>query len=171
MIIGEAPGKEEDARGLPFTGPAGQLLDKIWTAAGMDTNDWYITNVIHCRPIAPKDSGKQNLTPKTEQLERCKPYWQNEIRLLIPKVIVLMGNVALQTVIENKQLKIGQMRGKKFWHTFEYGWGTEIDVIVFPMIHPAAILHATGGPMYSTYRAQTWEDVQKLKQILIEEGI
>jgi uracil-DNA glycosylase len=165
MIVGEAPGKHEDAKGMPFTGPAGQLLDQIWASAGMNTNDWYITNMVHCRPIAEKGSGKENLTPKTTQLERCRPYVDEEIRLLKPKLIVTIGAIATANLLGVKHFKMGDYRGK-LYDAILGGW-SELPIKVFPMIHPAAILHAKGNEeKYNLYRSQTWQDVQVLKKIV-----
>lgn len=161
MLIGEAPGRYEDALSEPFTGPAGQLLDKIFEAVGWDTNaDWYLTNVVLCRPIAAQGSGKENFTPKVEQRERCRPFLDKQIELIQPHIIVTVGGVATQALFRVGQVRMKDYRGRL----------VEIDGIkVFPMLHPAAILHAQGQPeLYSLYRKQTWEDIQKLKQIVDE---
>lgn len=170
MIIGEAPGKEEDAQGKPFTGPAGELLDHIWDAAGLSTNDWYITNVVKCRPVAEKGSGRENLTPKSTQIERCQPFLDEEIGLLKPKIIVAIGAVATATLLGIKHFKMEDYRGKLM--TGILGGWRELVIPVFPMIHPAAILHARGDKeKHLKYKRYAWEDIQKLKQILIERGI
>jgi len=170
MIIGEAPGKEEDARGTPFTGPAGVLMDQIWRSVGMDTNDWYITNVIHCRPIAPVGSGKQNLTPKHEQIGKCSIFINEEIRLLNPKIIVSMGAIATAAMLGINTVKMGDHRGKAVSTAVSAGIlrGAGVkQVTLFPMLHPAALLHAKGNiEKYNQYRREMWQDVQKLKEIL-----
>lgn len=166
MIIGEAPGKEEDAKGLPFTGPAGRLLDKIWGAAGMDTKDWYLTNVVKCRPYMPKGSGKENFTPKAEQQKLCRGYLNQEIALLKPEVIVLLGKVAVDNVLPMyKNSTMGAVRGR--WQSF-----SGVHTCFFPMLHPAAILHAQRDPeLEALYKQQTWEDVQVLKSHLVYRGL
>ena|SRR5688572_14582114 len=167
MIIGEAPGKEEDARGAPFTGPAGKLMDQIWYSAGMNSSDWYISNVIHCRPVAQKGSGKENLTPKTDQIDKCKVYIENEIKLLKPELIVTLGAIATSTILGIKGMKMGDYRGKLVKAKI-----AGHSVLVFPMLHPAALLHAKGNKdLYTTYRLQMWEDAQMLKQKVTEMGI
>lgn len=159
MLVGEAPGRFEDATSEPFVGPAGQLLDKIFAAVGWDTNkDWYLTNIVLCRPIAEKGSGKENLTPKTSQRARCKPFLDRQIELIQPKIIVAIGGIATQALLKIGGLKMGDYRGRLLDAN-----GTK----VFPMIHPAAILHAQSQPdKWQLYREQTWEDIQKLRQIV-----
>lgn len=163
MIVGEGPGKDEDSTRKPFTGPAGRLMDRIWASVGMDTNDWYLTNVVLCRPVAPSGSGKQNLTPKVEQKDRCSPFLWQQIDMLSPSIIVTVGAVATAAILGQKYVRMGDyrgrlIRGKRFLH--------------YPMLHPAAILHAQKDPhKHLLYRQQTWEDIQRLKSILQEEKI
>jgi len=165
MIIGEAPGKEEDSTGKPFSGPAGRLMDEIWRSVGMDTNDWYITNVVLCRPYSPRGSGKENFTPKQDQRKKCKIYLDKQIALIKPKLIVTVGAVALEAITGLKSLKMGEWRGRLCNVS---GFSAKI----FPMLHPAAILHAKGNQeLYDMYRQQTWNDIKSLKQMLIQEGI
>lgn len=167
MIVGEAPGKYEDSNSKPFTGPAGKLLDKIWTAAGMSTDDWYITNTVLCRPIAAKGSGKENYTPKTEQRKRCKPFLEAQVGLLKPKIIVTLGKVATEAVCGVRGIRMGDHRGM-----FLKDMPNAQGAIVFPMLHPAAILHASREPAKEKeYKMQTWADVQKLRDYIKEENI
>lgn len=154
MIIGEAPGKHEDARSKPFIGPAGKLLDKIWESVGWDTNDWYITNVCLCRPYMPKGSGKENYTPKEEQQQKCRPYLMKQIDLIDPKIIVTLGNVATRALL-GEIGSIGCVRG-----LIQKEQGRPI----FPMWHPAYLLRNPNGPA----KQQTWDDIRKLKQIVEE---
>lgn len=159
VLIGEAPGRFEDATSSPFVGPAGQLLDKIFAAVGWDTNkDWYLTNVVLCRPIAERGSGKENLTPRASQRARCRPFLDRQIELIQPRIIVTVGGVATQAILKLGSIKMGDYRGRLL----------DVNGIkVFPMIHPAAILHAQSQPdKWQLYREQTWEDVQKLRQIV-----
>jgi len=166
MIIGEAPGKEEDSTATPFSGPAGRLMDEIWQSVGMNTNDWYITNTVLCRPYSPRGSGKENFTPKQDQRKKCSVYLSKQITLIKPKLIVTIGAVALEAITGLKGLKMGEWRGKLCNVSGVYG------AKVFPMIHPAAILHAKGNqPVYDMYRQQTWTDIKQLKKILDEIGV
>jgi DNA polymerase len=164
MIIGEAPGKDEDSTRKPFTGPAGRLMDKIWASVGMDTNDWYLTNVVLCRPVAPTGSGKQNLTPKAEQRKRCRSYMAQQIDLLRPKLIVTVGAIATAAVLFKPSIRMGSYRGVPIHQDFGY--------TVFPMLHPAAILHAQRDPAkHLQYRQQMWDDIRRLKTIVEENNL
>jgi len=184
MIVGEAPGKEEDAQGRPFTGPAGRLMDRIWESVGLSTKDWYITNIVKCRPIAQKGSGRENFTPKNIQRTKCRPYFEAEILLMRPKIIVPLGATATATVLKQSKVTIGAVRGRRTEMTYhikpafmssdgEERWllyGP--SPIVFPMLHPAAILHTKRNPIkYREYRTLMWQDIQELKRILEEEGL
>jgi len=175
MIIGEAPGKNEDSTRLPFTGPAGKLLDDIWKAAGMDTKDWYITNVVLCRPVAEKGSGKENYTPRVEQRKQCRPHLDAQISLLKPKIIVTLGKPATEAILGLSGLRMGdvrgQLRGGPSIASFDSAEVVTDAPFIFPMIHPAAILHNTGTKRYDIYRQQTWDDVRKLKSIIDERNI
>lgn len=162
VIVGEAPGKIEDSTGRPFTGPAGLLLDKIMRAVDLDTNrDMYLTNVVHCRPYLPKGSGKENYTPKIEQQKRCKGYLEQELALINPKVIVLLGKVAVDNVLpELKKEPMYALRGRRI---------IKGDTTYFIMYHPAAILHAEPTPdKQYEMKVQTWDDAQSLKKIIEE---
>jgi DNA polymerase len=165
MIIGEAPGKKEDATRSPFTGPAGLLLDDIWEAVGWKSNNWYLTNVVLCRPVAPRGSGKQNLTPRVEQRKLCRPYLDLQIRMLKPKIIVTLGKVATDAIL-GPQKTMGSVRGK-LRRASPMGEST----FIFPMYHPAAILHAKGTDNYDVYRRKTWDDIRQLKKITEEYDI
>jgi uracil-DNA glycosylase family 4 len=182
MIIGEAPGKEEDSTGTPFSGPAGRLMDEIWKSVGMDTNDWYITNVVLCRPYSPRGSGKENFTPKKDQQARCKVYLDKQIALIKPQLIVTIGAIATQAILGPCiNFKMGDYRGKCFdegvkcWdvgmQSINPGWQKFEKKLVFPMIHPAAILHAKGSDKYDLYREQTWQDIKTLKMIMEDHKI
>lgn len=145
MLVGEAPGMREDIKGIPFTGPAGRILDKMFADVGWDTNkDWYITNTIKCRPVAPRGSGKQNLTPTSSQRASCWPYLEWEISTLKPHTIVLLGGVAAQSVLST-DLPMRDLCGKVF---FNDKWpGTQM----FVMYHPAYILRAQNDPQKKDY--------------------
>ena len=177
MIIGEAPGKEEDSTRTPFSGPAGRLMDDIWKSVGMNTNDWYITNVVLCRPYSPRGSGKENFTPKQDQRKQCKVYLDKQIELIKPKLIVTIGAVATEAILGTKGIKMGDYRGKLFRDRVisikeDDNTVTIGRPFIFPMIHPAAILHAKGNQeLYDLYREQTWKDIQELKRILEQEKI
>lgn len=119
MLVGEAPGREEDLTGLPFVGRAGKLLDEALTQAGLERSKVFITSVIKCRP--PK-----NRKPKKAEIDQCRPYLQAQIDIIHPKIICLMGNTATQAVLGRQGVTIlrGQILQDRFLVTY----------------HPAAVL-------------------------------
>jgi len=121
MLVGEAPGADEDDQGLPFVGRAGQLLDKILASAGID--DVYITNVVKCRP-------PENRLPKKEEVEACWPYLVRQIELIKPRIIVCLGALATQQLV-HPQAKITMVHGKIY---------TKGGIKIVPTYHPAALL-------------------------------
>jgi len=140
LFIGEAPGADEDRLGEPFVGRAGQLLDKIIAAIQLSRQEVYIANILKCRP-------PNNREPQPDEMEQCLPYLKEQIRLIQPKLICLLGRVAAQGILQ-KQLPLGKMRG--YWHEFE-------SVPVMVTYHPAALLRNPA------YKKDTWEDMQKLR--------
>ena len=121
MLVGEAPGADEDNQGIPFVGRAGQLLDKILTSAGI--NDVYITNIAKCRP-------PENRLPTREEVEACWPYLVRQIELLKPRIIVCLGALATQQLV-HPQAKITMVHGKIY---------TKGGIKIVPTYHPAALL-------------------------------
>lgn len=126
MVIGEAPGREEDAAGVPFIGKAGKRLDKLLALAGIDINDCYITNVIRCRP--PK-----NRDPRKGEIKACVKWLDEEIRLVKPQYIIALG--AIPTGLFSKY-GISQLHGTMI----DFEWNGEKTPIIF-QYHPAAALH------------------------------
>ena len=111
LFIGEGPGNDEDLQGLPFVGRAGQLLDKILEAADFKRAEVYIANVVKCRPPG-------NRLPSPDEVKECRNYLEAQIRIIKPRIIVCLGALACQTVIDPKA-RIGQIRGQWFmqkWH-------------------------------------------------------
>ena len=167
MILGIAPGKDEDSSSKPFVGKAGQLLDDIWKSVGMNTEDWYLTNCCLCRPIAEKGSGKQNNDPSILQRKTCRPYLDTHLKLLKPRVIVTMGRIPTEAILGIKNIRMNNVHGK-IYNDIKGLEGT----IVFPFYHPAALLHSRGNKqVYENLRQDIWDDIRSLKQILIKEGI
>lgn len=121
MLVGEAPGADEDEQGIPFVGRAGQLLDKILAAAGI--SDVYIANVVKCRP-------PENRLPTREEVEACWPYLVRQIELLKPRIIVCLGALATQQLV-HPQAKITMVHGKIY---------TKGGIKIVPTFHPAALL-------------------------------
>ena len=143
MVVGEAPGANEDAQGVPFVGQAGQLLTKIIEAINLKREDVFIVNVLKHRPPG-------NRNPLPEEVTACSPYLIRQIELVRPKVILALGTFAAQTLLETK-LGIGKLRGQI--HRY-YG----VPLIV--TYHPAALLRNPA------WKRPTWEDVQLARRIL-----
>jgi DNA polymerase len=127
MFIGEAPGRDEDEKGLPFVGRAGQLLDRMLAAAGLDRTKVYITNVINWRP-------PQNREPTPEEAAACLPFLRRHIELAAPEIIILLGAVAVRHVLG---LTEGIMRLRGQWQVYQTGTRT---ISVMPTLHPAYLL-------------------------------
>ena len=104
MLIGEGPGADEDAQGIPFVGKAGQLMNQAFAGLGIDRSKLYIANVVKCRP-------PQNRVPEKDEADACIGYLQNQIKLVNPKVIVLLGSTALKNIL-GEGLSITRERGK-----------------------------------------------------------
>ena len=139
-VIGEAPGAEEDAQGRPFVGRSGKLLDKILEAIGFSREDVFICNIIKCRP-------PENRNPLTDEIECCMPWLKTQLQLIKPKIVLLLGRVAANTVLNNKQ-SMGNLREKIIrWNGY--------DVIV--TYHPAALLRNPN------WKRHCWEDVKMLR--------
>jgi uracil-DNA glycosylase len=148
MLIGEAPGEDEDATGSPFVGRAGQLLDKILAAAEIRRSEVWITNMVKFRPPG-------NRAPRPEEIAAAAPLLQQEIQLVRPRIIATLGNVPTQWFLETKE-GITRLRGV---------WAEWHGIRVLPLYHPAYLLRnpsrEPGSPKW-----QTWQDVKGLKAAL-----
>jgi len=139
MFIGEAPGRDEDLKGEPFVGRAGQLLDKILTAMNLSRQEIYIANILKCRPPNNRD-------PQPDEMEKCFPYLREQVHLIKPKMICALGRIAAQALLQTST-PLGKLRGQ--WHEYE-----GIPTIV--TYHPAALLR------FPSYKKETWKDMQTL---------
>ena len=147
MIIGEAPGKEEDEKGLPFVGSAGQLLNKMLAAIDINRRDVYITNVIPWRP-------PNNRTPTDKEILECLPILQKQIEILEPKFIFLLGLTAAKAILATT-LTLSKLRGK--WYKFKtINMIKDIDVLV--SYHPAFLLRSP------QFKKEAWIDLKILKE-------
>lgn len=151
MLIGEAPGADEDIQGLPFVGRAGQLLSQILASVNIKRpDDIYITNTVKCRP-------PENRAPLPKEQEACWPYLEVQITYVKPKIILLAGSPAVKAVMKTDE-PITKIRGK--WLKFP---GTEISVM--PIFHPAYLLRnqskEKGSPKWLT-----WQDMQEVRNAL-----
>lgn len=148
MLIGEAPGEEEDLQRRPFVGRAGRLLDRILASVGLSRDDVYITNLVKFRPPG-------NRNPRPEEVRASEPVLLEQIRLIRPQVIGTLGNVPTQWFLDTRD-GITKVRGQ--WHTWN-------DLHVFPLFHPAYLLRnpsrERGGPKWLM-----WQDMRELKRAL-----
>ena len=151
LIIGEAPGPEENIKGKPFVGRAGQMLDKILQAADFDPEkDVYITNSVFRMP--PGADGKPFRKPTNQEIDYYRPYVFEIIRLVDPLVMLLTGNVACQSVL--KKTGITSLRGK--WTQMEERW-------IMPIFHPSYLLRSpVKGP--GSPKALMWEDIREVRR-------
>lgn len=144
LIIGEAPGADEDRKGEPFVGRAGQLLTNMLRAIGLAREEVYIANILKCRP--PK-----NRDPQQSEVACCRPYLQQQIDFIQPKIILALGRIAAQSLL-NTDTPIGRMRGRKY--TYE---DTQIPVVA--TYHPAYLLRSP------QQKRKAWEDLKFALQI------
>lgn len=158
MIVGEAPGTEEDRQGKPFMGRSGQLLDKILAAVDLDSNkDVFITNAVFRLP--PGDGGKPLRKPTNDEIAFYKPYLLEIIRLIDPEIILLTGNVSSQSLLG--RTGITKLRGQ--WYDYE---GRHI----MPIFHPAYLLRNPSRKPGSP-KSLTWGDIQEVRRKYDELGL
>jgi DNA polymerase len=147
MLIGEAPGRDEDLSGKPFVGRAGQLLDRMLAAIGLTEDQVYITNTVYWRPPG-------NRTPTPAEVEACAPFLARQIELLSPEVIVLLGGAAAKTIIGTAE-GIMRLRGK--WLSYACAGR---DIATLPTLHPAYLLR---NP---EHKRLAWRDLLMVKERL-----
>ena len=151
MIIGEAPGKEEDEQGLPFVGSAGQLLNKMLSAIQLERKNIYITNAIPW--ILP-----QNRAPKDQEILEYLPFLQRQIEILKPKIIYLLGTTAVKAILSTP-LNLSDLREK--WHDYKsINMNTSVKVLVSH--HPSTLLKSP------KLKKEAWSDLQMLQKKLNE---
>jgi DNA polymerase len=151
LLIGEAPGPQENIQGKPFVGPAGQMLDKILLAANFDPEkDVYITNSVFRMP--PGDDGKQFRKPSDAEVDYYRPFVFEIIRLIDPLVILLTGNVACQSVL--RRTGITSLRGQ---------WTQLGDRWIMPIFHPSYLLRNPSRDPGSP-KALMWEDIREVRK-------
>jgi uracil-DNA glycosylase len=152
MLVGEGPGEQEDKQGKPFVGRAGQLLDRMLAAIGLDRTKVFIANMVPWRP-----PGNRNPTP--DELALCAPFLHRQVELVAPRLLVTLGNVPTQALFATAQ-GITRMRGQ--WKTLSVGNWTGP---VLPTLHPAFLLRTPGA------KAQAWKDMLSLRQAMQRDGI
>jgi DNA polymerase len=146
MLIGEGPGEQEDLQGEPFVGPAGRLLDDMLEMIGLDRTRIYIANTVKCRPPMNRD-------PAEEEMAACRPWLEEQIALVKPKIIVCLGRIAA-----------GELIKKDFRITREHGRWFEIGGVKYMAIyHPSALLRDVSK------RPETFADLRELRRVLRSE--
>jgi len=141
LVIGEAPGREEDRQGRPFVGRSGQLLDRLLgEELGLDRSQVYIANVVKCRPPDNRD-------PLPAEIEACRPYLDGQVEAIRPAVVLTLGNFASRSLLDTKE-GITRLRGRV--HPWRAGGSWEAGVV--PTFHPAAALRS-GGEVLAQMRA------------------
>jgi len=154
MIIGEAPGAQEDRQGKPFVGPAGQLLDRMLAAIGLDRDSVYITNLIYWRP-----PGNRNPTPG--EIAACLPFLERQVEILAPKLLLLVGGMSAKTLLHRSE-GILKLRGR--WADYHHPrLGHPIPAL--PTLHPAYLLRQPAQ------KREAWRDLLALAEAMEREGL
>ena len=148
LIVGEAPGAEEDRQGEPFVGRAGQLLNAMLLAIGLKREQVYIANILKCRPPNNRD-------PRPEEVACCEPFLKRQVALLKPKIILAVGRIAAQNLLKT-DTRIGALRGKRYTYA-----DTDIPVVV--TYHPAYLLRSPKE------KRKAWQDLLYARKILDQE--
>ncbi len=146
MVVGEAPGEEEDKIGKPFKGQAGKLLDKMLNSIGQNRENTYITNLIFWRPPG-------NRNPTLEEINICLPYVLKHIEIINPKILILAGAIATKAILNENNKGIIQLRGK--WQNLSLS--KSINIKTMPIFHPAFLLRQPSR------KREAWEDLKKIK--------
>lgn len=145
MLVGEGPGEQEDRQGIPFVGPAGQLLDKMLLSIGLERADVYVANIVKCRPPGNRD-------PAADEKEACMPFLRYQTLLVQPKIIVCLGRIAAQSLID-PEFKITKEHG--IWYERKGFW-------MIATYHPSALLR---DPMK---KRPAYEDLKLIRQKIDE---
>jgi DNA polymerase len=139
MFVGEGPGEQEDIKGEPFVGRAGQLLTQLIEGISLTRDDVYIANVVKCRPPGNRD-------PQPDEIDTCAPWLDRQIELIRPRVIVTLGNFATKLLLQTKE-GITKLRGREFGFS-----RAGHDAVLIPTFHPSAVLRS-GGKALAEARA------------------
>ena len=148
MIIGEGPGADEDRQGIPFVGKAGQLMNKAFEGLSLNREKLYIANIVKCRPPS-------NRVPEKDEAIACLDYLRNQVILVNPKIIILMGSTALKNIL-GEEYGITSSRGK---------WVEKKSIQYMPTWHPAALLRD------ETKKIDFWKDLKEVKKKADELGL
>lgn len=143
MFIGEGPGADEDMQGLPFVGKAGKLMDEAFKGIGINRQDVYIANIVKCRPPSNRD-------PQEDEVNACLNYLRNQVILIKPQIIVLLGRIALKNILGN-EYNISTSRGK---------WIEKKGIMYMPTWHPAALLRDENK------KIEFWNDLKEVYKVI-----
>lgn len=143
LFVGEGPGRDEDLQGRPFVGKAGQLLDRMMGAIGLDRTNAFIANVVKCRPPG-------NRNPLPSEAASCLPYLRRQIEVIRPAVVCPMGSVAAGALVE-RGARITRIRGQLFERE---------SYVIIPIYHPSYLLRTPSA------KKETWKDLQKIQEVL-----
>ena len=141
MFIGEGPGADEDIKGEPFVGKAGKLMNMAFEGIGINREEVYIANIVKCRP-------PNNRNPEEDEIKACMDYLRNQVMLVKPKIIVLLGSVALKSILGN-EYGITASRGN---------WIAKKEILYMPTWHPAALLRDDNK------KIEFWKDLKEVKK-------
>lgn len=158
MVVGEGPGETEDLLGRPFVGRAGQLLDKMLGAIGLEREETYICNTVKCRPTLPGPRGLRNRAPDSGEMANCRPFLDEQIEVVAPDVLLALGAPAAKSFL-GSDFQITKMRGR--W----YCGPAAIPLMV--TFHPAYVLRQTGGEIEAVKRL-VWADLKSVRAKLDE---
>lgn len=154
MVVGEAPGKDEDEQGKPFVGRSGQLLDRMFAAIGLGPDDLYISNILNWRPPG-------NRTPTQEEITLCLPFIERHIALKAPEILVLAGGISAQSLLRTTT-GITRLRGQ--WGEYALrdatGEATDRTIPVLPVFHPSYLLRRP------VEKRKAWQDMLALQDRL-----
>lgn len=148
MLVGEAPGREEDIAGVPFVGRSGQLLNRMLQAIGIERDAVRVTNTVPWRPPG-------NRPPTPVETEICRPFIERQIELVRPKILVCLGSPATKAILRSEE---GILRVRGRWQTYSFGLGEDQSIPAMAMLHPAYLLRQPGQ------KRLAWRDLLTLKQ-------
>lgn len=157
MLVGEQPGDQEDIKGLPFVGPAGQLLDRALERAGVDRRTVYVTNAVKHFKWEPRGKRRLHKTPAQREIEACRQWIEGEIRAVKPRVIVCLGATAARSLL-GKDFRVSRERGKFVKSAYA--------PFVFATLHPSAILRAPDDASREAGLEQLIEDFSLIRSAL-----
>ncbi len=155
MFVGEAPGEDEDRKGLPFVGVSGQLLNTMLSTIGLNRGNIYISNVIFWRPPG-------NRSPTEAEIAACLPFIERHISIIKPKALILLGAVAAKAILKTND-GITKMRGK--WRDYRPEGRDDFVVPALPIYHPAYLLRQAGA------KRQAWNDLRQLNKFISKHNI